>query len=239
MLRLIQFLKSFKTDYLFYLRFLISFFPAIYYPLYARKEPFKHMAVNKNTNLCVEGFPRSANSFFVAALHISNKNLSIAHHHHTISQLIQAANHQIPAIVLIREPRKTMTSWLLFQRSKRIKLYLKIYKKFYSYADSQTDKILFVRFDTIISDFNVVIEKINHHFSMNLNTINDMDYKRKEIMKQLDDVNNKYFAGNTNQSLVPNEDHNQAKARLLKLVADDKYLTIAENLYKKIEKKAI
>lgn len=132
------------------------------------------MFVNKDTEIVIEGFPGSANSFAVTAFQLSqSRQVAIGHHTHKSSQIIFAAEENIPAIVLIREPEKAVLSDLLrspfLQKIRRspksvIKNSLVRYISFYEDILPYWDKFIVADFNTVINNFGSVICKINTKF---------------------------------------------------------------------------
>jgi hypothetical protein len=85
--------------------------PALYHEVYRLRDGFVDRLVTDETDLCVEGFPRSANSFAVGAFEYAQPEpLSIAHHNHVPAPLLNAARRGLPALVLIRDPVDTVIS---------------------------------------------------------------------------------------------------------------------------------
>ncbi len=93
-------------------RSFIGKYPKIYYLLYSLKPNKYENITNQSTELVIEGFPRSANSFSVTAFRrLQQKKVNIAHHHHVPAQIIKAINLQIPILVLIRSPKDAVISY--------------------------------------------------------------------------------------------------------------------------------
>jgi hypothetical protein len=82
--------------------------PAIYFNLFRllRTRRSVERLVTPDTQLVIEGFPRSGNSFarraFVMAQNESSHKTRIAHHIHVPAQVVRAARWRIPTLVLIR-----------------------------------------------------------------------------------------------------------------------------------------
>lgn len=80
--------------------------------------------VNRETHVCIEGFPRSANSFAHAAFKSSQpdpEKLSTATHTHSPAQVVQAAIWNIPTMVCIRKPTDAIAALLAFERELLLK----------------------------------------------------------------------------------------------------------------------
>lgn len=66
-----------------------------------------------DTELVIEGFPRSGNSFSVFAFsNFGADALRLAHHVHSPSLIVLAARYRLPAVVLIRAPDDAVTASL-------------------------------------------------------------------------------------------------------------------------------
>ena len=79
--------------------------PRLYHWTYRLRDGFVERLVTDATDLCVEGFPRSANSFAVGAVEqAQDAPLSIAHHNHVPAPILNAVRRDLPTVVLIRDP---------------------------------------------------------------------------------------------------------------------------------------
>ena len=71
----------------------------MYHWTHRLRDGFVDRLVTDETDLCVEGFPRSANSFAVGAVDYAQPEpLSIAHHNHVPAPLLNAARRGLPAV---------------------------------------------------------------------------------------------------------------------------------------------
>ena len=64
----------------------------------------------KNSDLCVEAYPSSANSFLCRLIRYSIKNLKIGQHTHTIANIKIALKYNIPVVTIIRDPLDAISS---------------------------------------------------------------------------------------------------------------------------------
>lgn len=104
---------------------LLSFFPNLR----------ASMIVGPNTEVCVEGYPRSANTFTHEALATANPGLEIAHHVHQPAQITRAARFEVPCLVLVREPAAAIASHFVFNRGRSsLKRLTADYANFYSHV---------------------------------------------------------------------------------------------------------
>jgi hypothetical protein len=91
----------------------ISARPGLYYTLRGVTRSLSPLCVSSDTELVIEGFPRSANSTMVSSfLDRQVRPVALAHHKHHVAQLVRAAKWGIPAILLIRSPLSAVLSYL-------------------------------------------------------------------------------------------------------------------------------
>ena len=116
----------------FLLRSFVGRYPWLYYPIYNLVPKNSRLAVARDTQLVIEGFPRSANTFAVLAFESLQPNkFKIAHHMHVPAQIIRAAHFKIPTIVLIRNPTDSVISFVIRDTKISIEQALKCYISFY------------------------------------------------------------------------------------------------------------
>ncbi len=127
------------------LRTRVSEHPALYLSFARRKYPGPSPEViSSQTEFVIDGYTRSASTFAVYALQLSqDKPVRLAHHLHAPAQLIRAARRGVPALVLIREPQGAVLSQCLLP--------------YY-------DKFVVADFEEVTSDFGSVIRRVNKQF---------------------------------------------------------------------------
>src|SRR6266702_5655357 len=90
-------------------------YPGLYLPFARHKYPGPSPEVISSvTEFVIDGYTRSASTFAVYALQLSqDKPVRLAHHLHAPAQLIRAARRGVPALVLIRESQGAILSKLI------------------------------------------------------------------------------------------------------------------------------
>ena len=141
------------------------------FPLISSNIREKQLAVGTATQACIEGFPRSANSFFTWYFRQSNPTLLVAHHLHIPANILAATKRHLPSVVLIRSPADAVLSAMVgFAGRLSIDLLFEDYLHFYN-------RLMPVFGDCVISDFTTstnepakVIEALNARFGTAFNT---------------------------------------------------------------------
>jgi hypothetical protein len=143
--------------------------PTVYFSLYRLLRGRKDLtrAVNPHTQLVIEGFPRSGNSFarraFIMAQNDPQIKHDIAHHLHVPAQVVRAARWQIPTLVLMRRPRDAVLS-LAIRDPISVDQALRYYLSFYETVEKYRDAYVLGLFEEVTEDFGQVIKRVNDKF---------------------------------------------------------------------------
>src|SRR2546421_9409717 len=88
--------------------------------------------VSHDTELVIEGFPRTANTFTVFAFQMAQAApVRVAHHLHAPAQVIFAARRGIPVLVLVRPPEDAVLSLASWSPYVSLGQALAAYARFY------------------------------------------------------------------------------------------------------------
>jgi hypothetical protein len=142
-----------------------------FYPLFIKYRQTEKLSlvVENNTDLVIEGFPRSANSFAFAAITSSQpRPLKIAHHLHHEAQICLAAHYKVPMLILIRHPVDACLSTAIYFQDTDISGYLYRWVKFYNCAMRHAKHICFAEFNTVTHDIASVLRRFNCKFKSEL-----------------------------------------------------------------------
>jgi hypothetical protein len=127
------------------------------HPAWTSPEP-----IRAQTELVIEGFPRSGNTFAVAAFRMSQAEpVRVAHHLHAASQVIEAARRGIPAMVLVRDPDAAVVSFALRDPRVSLAMGLRQYCRFHARLFPWRSAFVIVPFDEVIGDFGRAIAAVN------------------------------------------------------------------------------
>jgi len=138
--------------------------PRAYLPLARWRYP-EELVFGPDTEVVIEGFARSANSFAVNAFCLAQgRPVHVAHHLHAPAQVMAAGRDGVPAIVLVREPEAAICSFLLWQPHLRVREAVSAYLRFYRPLRSIEDVYVVATFEQVTSDFGEVIDRLNERF---------------------------------------------------------------------------
>lgn len=127
--------------------------------------------VGPKTEVCLEGYPRSANTFSIACLWDSNPDIRTARHIHQPGQVLGAIRLGIPAGILIRNPVDAVVSRMAFSGNTvssdlLIRHWIRFYKPLLEPV--KKDEALLFRFEDVIADPALVVRAFNERFDLDL-----------------------------------------------------------------------
>jgi hypothetical protein len=123
--------------------------------------------VDKDTDILIESFPRSASSFAKAALRLAQepRELRIASQTHAPGHVIAAVRLNIPSLVLIREPIDAVVSNLFRHPERGVDGLLRGYLSFYEPLRPYRAGFVVATFEEVVGgEFAAVTRRINTRF---------------------------------------------------------------------------
>jgi hypothetical protein len=137
--------------------------------------------IARHKALCIDGYPRSATTFAVAAFQFSQpRPVQVAHHSHAPAQVIAAARWGIPSLVTIREPEESVLSTAVYLPYLTVGSALRAYVDFYTAVLPYRSAFVVGEFSDITSRLGVVIRQVNDVFGT--------DFSAYEPSAENDDV---------------------------------------------------
>lgn len=136
--------------------------PHLFYPVMRRRAKYNGVLIGDHTELVIEGFPRSGNTFAVAALQFAQPHpVVIARHTHAAAQVIEGVRRRLPTLLLIRDPRDACMSLVIRERAVSLELALRRYVRFHRRLAPFWRGYVVATFDQVTSDYSQVIERLN------------------------------------------------------------------------------
>jgi hypothetical protein len=173
-------------------------FPGIYLGLLRLKRRnhwSRAWIVERDTDVVIEGFPRSANSFARAAFHSMQPNLKFATHVHSCAQVVQACRWSIPTMVLLRNPEGAACglvafNWELQGRKPEeidaaaVDSALRRYLHFYEPLERFRSKYYVAHFPEVTTDFGRVMIAFNKRFEKDYGVFSHTPESARAIMSK-------------------------------------------------------
>jgi len=175
-----------------YIKFNMARYPAVIMAVSGIFSKKKDFMVSKNTDIVIEGFPRSGNSFaFVAFKEVQNREMKIAHHFHLPFQILYACKNNIPCIVVIRKPIDAVASFLIFNPYLSVHMALRYYITFYETISPYRDKFVTGTFDKVTTNYGKVIERLNKKYMLKYNVFNNTPESVKKCFYEIEKTENR------------------------------------------------
>jgi hypothetical protein len=184
--------------------------------MYARPAKRATLA-RRGTALVIEGFPRSGNTFSVAAFQIANgRQLHLGRHLHGAPHLLRAKRHGTPAIALVRAPADAVASYLVRRAGLRAEDALVEYLDFYRTAWPARDAFVVGLFDEVTSDFGTVIDRVNERFGSSFARYEATPDNEARAFELVEEMNRLECRGEVVESHVgrPSSDRDARKAEV-------------------------
>jgi hypothetical protein len=137
--------------------------PSLAMPLAKRRG--HGVLIGPDTEVLIEGYPRSANSFSVAAFEMAQgRKTAIAHHTHAPAHVLVAIRERVPALVLIREPDDCVAEFLLVRKDLSIGQAFRGYVRFYEPLLERRTGFVIGPFSEVTTDYGSVMRRVNEMF---------------------------------------------------------------------------
>ena len=121
---------------------------------------------SRDMDLHISGYPRSGNTFTCAAFKMANPGARVESHRHIPTFVLESVAQGIPGMVLIRKPLDAATSWAIHEDESLEEAVL-YWIDFHEVLLPVRDKLFFVRFEDVTSDFGAVIRAFNARWGVN------------------------------------------------------------------------
>jgi hypothetical protein len=145
-------------------RAVLSTYPVVYLP-YARRKYGHETVLSSETELVIEGFQRSGNTFAVIAFELAQgRPTRTAHHLHAAAHVLAAARRGVPILLLIRDPEATVVSHMVREPCITPRQALSNWIRFHERVQPYRERMVIAEFGAVTSDFGPVVDEINRRF---------------------------------------------------------------------------
>ncbi|MEO0458095.1 MAG: hypothetical protein AAF152_16145 [Cyanobacteria bacterium P01_A01_bin.114] len=188
--------------------------------------------VSPQKDICIEGFPRSANSFFSVAFRRYNPTAQAAHHMHAPLQVIKAAEYEIPCVVLIRNPLDAIASVLVVDRTLSTRFAIQSYINFYERVWPVRDKVVVSEFKDTTQRPHSTVKRVNQRYGTSFQMEPITPELRESIFSQLQ-TTQKQLNQPEHLVAIPTEAKARIKQDVLQELTAHPLLPIANLLYQR------
>lgn len=193
----------------------------------ARPDKRRTLAIPR-TSIVIEGFPRSGNTFSVAAFMVANgPDHHIGRHLHGAPHVLRAARMGLPTVVLIREPRSAVLSYLIRRDTLFADDALLEYLDFYRTALRARGAFVVGLFDQVVSDFGAITDQVNARFGTSFARYEPTPENREAAFALVEEMNRLECRGEVLETHVGRPSAERAQRKLELQTSLDKPRTIA------------
>ena len=176
--------------------------PYLYYAVHRYLRLHPKILVRPDTELLIEGFPRSGNTYTVMAFRICNPEIKLANHMHSAAHVFMARRFGVPTLILLREPEAAIRSLLVRRNSLSAERVVDEYLEFYKGVYPFRDEVIICRFETAVSDFDSVVRAVNQRFNTNFDCLTN-NQLAELVFNNIDAESRELFGGEVKVDMVP------------------------------------
>jgi hypothetical protein len=190
-----------------------------------------------DTAIVIEGFLRSSNTFSVAAFEIANgPELHVGRHLHGAPHVLRAVRMGLPTVVLIREPRDAVLSYLIRRDTLTPHDAVLEYLDFYRTAWPARNGFVVGLFDRVTHDFGGIVDEVNARFGTSFRRFEHTPENEAAAFRLVEEMNREESGGQVVETHVgrPSGERAARKAELQALLEVPRTaarLREAEDLY--------
>ena len=157
-------IRRVAADVVYSLKTEVARYPSVGLPL--ERIRGRGNVIDEATDIVIEGFPRCASSFVVAAFRLAQEPnaMNVADHTHMPAQVIHGVRRGIPTMVLIRPAEAAVVSLLIRNHFLSVRTALRGYVRFYETLVPFAGGFVTATFDEIVHDLGEPIERLNSMF---------------------------------------------------------------------------
>jgi hypothetical protein len=192
-----------SSGLLYDVKTLVAQHPALALPLARRRGHGE--VVDGATEIVIEGYPRAASSFAVAAFRTAQQRpIRIAHHVHAPAQLMVAARRRIPSLALIRSPEDALISYVIRYPSIPMRSAGRGYLRFYRPLLRLGPRLVTATFEEVVGDFGPVIRRVNERFATSFRVFEHTEENVARVFEEIDtDYRTRLEEGPRFEKVVP------------------------------------
>ncbi len=215
------------------------FFPIIYPLVWFRgiRNTQHGIPVTRRSELVIEGFQRSGNSFAVTAFELVQPgDVTTAHNFHAPAQVKRAVRLHKPILILIRKPVDAVLSDLIWSPHVPARHSIRAYINFYSSISKYRGHFVVSSFEETISDFGKAIERINKRFGTHFHRFEHTEENLRKVFARIDERNKTLWGGSQLKIPRPTEQKEKLKKELRKKIEQSNVKSLLEQadaLYRK------
>ena len=156
-----------------------------------------------STDIVIEGFPRSGNTFGVAAFQYAQpRKLRIARHTHAPAQVLLGIKYGVPVILLKRDPYSCISSLIVRNPDVSLEVAITRYQWFYQSLLRYKEDVVVVDFNELINDYGSAISRVNDKYGKNFKPYHNNELTDAEVFKEVEQMERDDSGGGVRETHV-------------------------------------
>lgn len=179
-------------------------------------ESARARAVTDRTELVIEGFPRSGNTFAAKAFAFSQpRAVVVASHVHLPAQVKLATRREVPTMVLVRDPHDAAVSMAIADPHHRVEHLVRYWIHYHTQIQPLLGGLLLVTFTEATTDFGPVVDRLNTRFGTSFTRFEHTPENVARVFAVIDDKQLAVHGRDRYREAVARPDASRADARAL------------------------
>ncbi len=172
-------------------------------PAYMRaRRPLRPNLVSARTELVLDGYPRSANTYSRFAFDHVNPGRHISSHTHTPSTVMRGVRRGLPCIVLLRDPRDAGPSLLQWMPGLSAASALGYYIRYYSRLMSIKADLVVAPFEAVREDLGSIIDECNDRFGSSFVPYHPTPDNEVTVSERIERLSRRNFGGELREASI-------------------------------------
>jgi hypothetical protein len=206
----------------------------VYLPIVLRATPTGTVRqITDATQIVIEGYPRSGNTFaFFALKHaeaLKGRDVEIASHVHTPSQVKLAVHLRYPTLLVIRTPLDAVVSLLIAAPHVRFPSAIHEWIHHHEELLPYRDDLVTGSFPEVTKDFGAVTQRVNERFATDFACFDPTPEDTEAVFAAIERNHQVLHGGTENVVPRPSELRGAEKAWLLEQLAQPRYAGMLEH----------
>ena len=197
----------------------------VFLPIVLRATPLgTTRRLTDTTDLVIEGFPRSGNTFAYFAMRLAGDDrLRIASHVHTPSQVKAAVALHLPTVLVVREPRDAVVSLLIAAPHVAFRAAIEEWVHHHREVLAYRDGFEVATFDEVTTDLGLVVDRINRRFGTDLPRYVPTEANNEAVFAAIEEHHQRVHGGTENVVPRPSPARRAEREWLLEQLAAPRF----------------
>ena len=153
------------------------------------RAPLRRRHVDRHTDVVIDGFPRSANTYALYAFELATDGgVVVKGHTHSAVTVIRAARRQLPTMVMIRDPRDVVASLVQLAPGLRAGSCFAAYSRYYNAVLRDGAPVFIADFGIATRDFGLIMRQFNEFFGSAFPPYDGSDDAERAVRERIDDA---------------------------------------------------